>query len=738
MKKFGRVLCAGVLAAPLVVAAIEPAAAVLPTPRPKVGLVLGGGGARGAAHIGVLEVLERLRVPVDCVAGTSMGALVAGAWAAGLSPKTMREELGKADWGDMFQDNPDFADLNFRNKRLSQRFLPGSETGITANGAVTPPGVVLGQKIKLFFNHLVRADTGERELQTLPLPVSIIATDIGNGERVVYRDGSITLAMRASMSVPGLLAPLEYRGRKLVDGGLVDNVPIREVRERCGAQVVIAVNVGSPLLAPEQVNGFLSVSAQMVALLTEQNVSASLATLQATDIYIKPDLGDVGAGDFDRHADAAERGRVAAEALAERLALLSVDAATYAIWQKLVAVRERDVPRIDAVEIAGKGRVNAEVLRRYVEQQSSAPLDTATLNRDLLRAYGDGHYESVDYSVITQHGKNILRLTPVEKSWGPDYLRLGLRLDSNLSQGSTYLLRAGYQKTWLNSLGAELLVVGELGNSTGASVSFYQPLDAWQRYFVDATVEYRRDRNDYWFEDHRIAEYRSGRSRFELMAGVNFSLLGQLRAGWRETRTSNQLDTGVDIFQALGQAPPARSSGGWLLTLDLEQADRLYFPRSGWSAQASYYESSRRDYSRLALEVRGAVPLESYVLASRFTWVGSPRGQLPLNDAARLGGLLNLTGFASGQLIGDEVAYAHVRGERIIGRAPLGLRGDLRLGLALEAGKVAHPYTVQRQGGWLNSVAVYLGGESPVGPFFLGIGRGSGGSVNAYLVIGVP
>ena len=254
--------------------------------RPRIGLVLGGGGARGAAHIGVLEVLESLRVPVDCVAGTSMGALVAGAWAAGLSPAEMRRELAQADWRDMFIDNPDYDELNFRNKRLQQRFLPGSETGITPRGAVTPPGVVAGQKIKLFFNHLVRADAGERELQQLPLPVSLIATDIGTGERVVLRDGSLTQAMRASMSVPGLLAPLDYRGRKLVDGGLVDNVPIREVRERCGADIVIAVNVGSPPLPPEQVTGLLGITAQMVVLLTEQNVTTSLATVRATDIVI--------------------------------------------------------------------------------------------------------------------------------------------------------------------------------------------------------------------------------------------------------------------------------------------------------------------------------------------------------------------------------------------------------------------------------------------------------------------
>jgi NTE family protein len=702
--------------------------------RPKVGLVLGGGGARGAAHIGVLEVLERLRVPVDCVAGTSMGALVAGSWAAGLSPATLRDELGKADWADLFEDNPDYSELNFRNKRLSQRFLPGSETGVVATGAVGPPGVVSGQKIKLFFNHLVRSDAGERELQQLPLPVSIVATDIGTGERVVYRDGSLTLAMRASMSVPGLMAPLAYRGLKLVDGGLVDNLPIREVRERCQADVVIAVNVGSPPLQPEQVSGLLSVTAQMVALLTEQNVSASLALLRPQDIYIKPSLGTITAADFDRHAEAADRGRAAAEELAVRLQALSVSEADYADWRRRVAVRERDLPRVDAVEIVGLKRVNPATVARYLEQRDGAPLDTATLERDLLRAYGDGAYERVDYSVLSQHGKNVLRVMPVEKSWGPDYLRLALQIDSNLSQGSTYRLRGGYHKTWLNPLGGELLLVGELGSVTGLGAEFYQPVDPEQRYFLEAQTEYRRERNDYWVRDQRIAEYLAARTRFDLMAGMNLHLLGQLRLGWREMHASKTLDTGVDLFSDVR----AQASGGWLLSLDADQFDRLYFPRRGWSAQAAYYSSDRSGYSRVSLDGRSAWPWQDWVLGARASWVGSPRGVLPLVDAARLGGFLNLTGFASGQLLGDEAAYAHVRAERIVGRAPLGLRGDLRLGVAVEAGKIAQPYTLQKRNGWLNSLALYLGGETAFGPAFVGLGLATGGSVNAYLVIGAP
>jgi NTE family protein len=715
-------------------AQVAPDPAATTSPRPKVGLVLGGGGARGAAHIGVLEVLEQLRIPVDCVAGTSMGALVAGAWAAGRSPAQMRQELAKADWGDMFQDNSDYAELNFRNKRLSQRFLPGTETGLTDRGAVGPPGVVLGQKIKLFFNHLVRADTGEPLIEQLPLLLSIVATDIGSGERVVFRDGSLTQAMRASMSVPGLMAPLEYRGRKLVDGGLVDNVPIREVRDRCGAQVVIAVNVGSPPLKAEDVSGLLSITAQMVALLTEQNVSASVAGLKPVDVLIKPDLGTINAGDFGRHTEAADRGRAAAQALAARLAPLAVDEARYAAWQRDVAVRERAVPRIDEVQVAGLLRADESLVMRWIGQQPGQPLDMPELTRDLGRAFGDGYYERIDYTVVREGQRQVLRVLPVEKSWGPNYLRFGVRLDSSLSQGSNYQLRAGYQRTWINRLGGELLAVADLGSTTGLSGEWYQPLTASQQAFFDLTGSYKRERVDYFLVEQRIAEYRSNRAQLEAVVGLNLPLLGQLRLGWREAKVTNELETGLDVLQVVSD----KRYGGWLLGLDADRLDRLYFPRSGWATQASLFHSDRGDFSRLSLEVRGVRSVGDYVLGARASWVDSPLGRLPLQEAGRLGGFLNLTGFAGGQLLGDRVGYAHVRAERIIGTLPMGLRGDMRMGLALETGRVGQPYALQKRNGWLKSAALYVGGETPLGSVYLGVGQGSGGSTNAYLFIGTP
>ena len=716
------------IAACLLLAAL-PAAA----DRPKVGLVLGGGGARGAAHIGVLEVLDRLRVPVDCVAGTSMGALVAGAWAAGLSPADMRRELQAADWNDMFLDNPDFTEQSVRAKRLSQRFLPGSESGITSRGLVAPPGVVAGQKIKLFFNQLVRADAGERDIAQLPLPLSIIATDIGTGQRVVFRDGSLTQAMRASMSVPGLLAPLQVGERKLVDGGLVDNVPIREVRERCGAEVVIAVNVGSPLLKAEDVTGLLTVTAQVVALLTEQNVAQSLATLTPNDVYLQPDLGPITAGDFARHAEAADRGRTAAEAATAALQRLSVPEAAYAAWRRRLADHRPQERRVDAIEITGLSRVNPEVVGRHLQQRAGEPLDTTALNRDLLRAYGDGWFEGVDYTLLTQHGRNVLRITPLEKPWGPDFLRLAVNLNSNLSQGSSYALRAAYQKTWLNRLGGELLVGGEIGSNTGAGIEFYQPLDARQQFFVEAVASYRRSRLDIFLDDNRVAEYSIGSGNTDLLLGSNLGLLGQARVGWRSLHYKARRDTGEP------QLPDfSVRDRGWLAELDLDQRNGLYFPNRGWSLRAGWFESATQDYGKLTLEGRVARQLDQWVLAARVALAGSPRGQLPLNDTASLGGFLNLSAFASGQLLGDDMRYGHVRGERIIGRLPLGLRGDMRLGLALEAGRMGTRYTEPNRSGWLNSSTVYLGGETPIGPVYLGVGHSTQGATNAYLFIGTP
>jgi NTE family protein len=701
--------------------------------RPRIGLVLGGGGARGAAHIGVLEALEKQRVPIDCVAGTSMGALIAGAWAAGMSPEKMREALAAADWADIFVDNPEYAEMSYRNKLVSRRYLPGSESGVSANGVAYQGGVVAGQKIKLFFNQLVRANQGERNIEDLPLPLSIIATDIGTGERVVFRDGALTTAMRASMSVPGLLAPVDHQGRKLVDGGLVDNLPIAEVRERCQADVVIAANVGSPLLKAEEVGSLLTVSTQMVGILTEQNVSRSLATLKPTDIYIQPELNGITAADFTKHAEAAASGRAATEAAAAKLARLAASESAYAAWWQGIEVSRRASPRIDDIEIVGLDKVNPGAIERYLSVQSGETIRPSVINRDLLRMYGDGYYESVDYTVFSQRERNILRIMPIEKRWGPDYARFAVNLQADNSQGSNFGLRAAYHQTWLNRLGGEMIYHGEIGSTNRLGVNYYQPLDARQRIFFEGTAGVGQTRLNVYENDKRIAQYRDSETGFGGHLGANVGLLGPVRLGWVQRHRYFDLDIGDPSL------PKAdKSFAGWRASLDFDQFDRMHFPTRGWAAQLSWFESPANKYARADADLRGAYAFGGTVVNARLRYTGSPRGNLPVYDAGTLGGFLNLTAFAPNQIIGDDIRYIGVRGEQIIGRLPLGLRGDMRIGLALEMAKVGSRYSESNRIGLLDSTALYVGGETPFGPAYVGFGYSTSGVSNLFLFVGTP
>jgi NTE family protein len=701
--------------------------------RPRIGLVLGGGGARGAAHIGVLEILEKYHVPVDCVAGTSMGALVAGAWAAGMSPGKMREALAQADWNDMFIDNPDYSELSSRNKTIARHFLPGSESGVTAEGVKYQSSVVAGQKIKLFFNQLVRANQGERNIEDLPLPLSIIATDIGTGEKVVFTNGPLTSAMRASMAVPGLIAPVDHQGHKLVDGGLVDNVPIDEVRKRCQADVVIAVNVGTPLLKPEEVGSLLTVSAQMVGILTEQNVSRSLATLGKSDIYIKPDLNGISAADFGRHAETADRGLAAAEALAGPLSKLSLGNAEYAAWWKKIEVLKRTSPRIDDIEIVGLSHVDAAAIQRHLKVGPGATIRPAEINHDLLRMYGDGWYESVDYTVLSEHDKNILRVMPIEKPWGPDYMRLGLNLQADDNQGSTFGLRVAYHQTWLNRLGGEVLYTGEIGTTSRLGIDYYQPLNLAQNYFVQGQGGLSRQRLNVYEDDRRVAQYLVTETSARAYAGVNVGLLGPVRAGWVERRKVYTPDIGDP---ALPKADV--KYGGWEVRADFDQFDRLYFPTRGWSAQLSYLQSPQMNYSRADIDLKGAYAFGGTVVNGRLRYTGSPQGTLPVYDSGSIGGFLNMTAFATEQIIGDDIRYAGVSAERIIGHPPMGLRGDMRVGMAFELARVGQRYTESNLSGLLNSTAIYVGGETPFGPAYLGFGHSTSGISTLFLFVGAP
>lgn len=726
LNKICTLLLVILLAASPSVFASEPESAQIRT-----ALVLGGGGARGAAHIGVLEVLEREHIPIDCIVGTSMGALVAGSYAAGLSPKAMRKKLAEADWTDMFLDGADYSQLSYRKKSVTKRYLSGTEIGVTKNGLQLQSGVIAGEKIKLFFNQLVAADLGEREIEHLAIPTAIVATDIGTGERVVFRRGSLTQAMRASMSVPGFMAPVEYEGRKLVDGGLVDNVPIEVARELCQANRVIVVNVGSPLKPANEIGSLLSVSSQMIGILTQQNVERSLATLTEQDIYMYPDLGDIKATDFARYADTAEIGRKTAEQHLTKLRDLSVSKAAYSEWRARKKDKRDSKIVIDELTIVPLKHVHTEFVARQIRQQENAPLDRAQLEQDLIRIYGDGFYESVDYRIHTHDQKNILEIVAKEKNWSSDYVTFGFTIDSEYRQGSTFNLRSAYRDTWINSYGGEFFAAADIGSKPSLEVSFYQPLDTRHRYFIEPVYYRDRETISLFSNDKKVAEYRLYSSYAELSVGSNIGIWGQTKIGWRDYHMKGDAD-----ISELALPNVDERYGGIIAELALDERNRLYFPSRGWSGGIQYFDSNELNYSKISADLNVAYPLDDYVLAARSYYGTSIGGVLPFYDAVMLGGFLNMSGYASNQILADDVFYTHLRAERIIGRMPLGLNGDMRFGFGVEAANIDVNYTMTDEEDWLNSAVIYLGGETPLGPAYLGYGFTFSGDFNLYFQLG--
>jgi len=231
--------------------------------------------------------------------------------------------------------------------------------------------------------------------------------------------------------------------------------------------------------------------------------------------------------------------------VADRRKAFSVSAESYAAWSNKIADARQLAPSLDEVQIAGLKTVNPAAVERHLRIKAGDQIDDARLNQEMLRIYGDGWYEGVDYSLLSERDRNILRVTPVEKSWGPDYLRFGVSLYSDFKQDSSFGLRAAYDKTWLNNLGGQLLVAGEIGRRNGVAVDYDQPLDDRQRYFMETSLSYGTDNYGVYQNNHKLADYEKTKGNASLGVGVNGGLLGQLRAGYRQRWVDSNLATGI-------------------------------------------------------------------------------------------------------------------------------------------------------------------------------------------------
>lgn len=709
----------------------------VPSARPRIGLVLSGGGARGAAHIGVLRVLEQLRVPIDVIAGTSMGAIVGATYASGASVDEMERDLARLNTGALFNDDPPRDELSMRTKFEDLLPFIGPLFGVGSDGLRLPRAAVSGIALEAVLRSLIKAK-GRLDFDRLPIPFRAVATDITTGRMVVFRDGDLATAVRASMSVPGLVAPLDLDGRLLVDGGLTRNLPVDVAREM-GADVIIAVNVGTPLLRREQLDSILGVSAQMIAILTEQNVENSIAQLRAEDILIAPDLGEYSAADFDNMPKTVPPGEAAVRRLAERLARYALPPEQYAELRRQQGAPARGAERvIDVVRVEGVQAVNPEVLIADMQTRAGAMFDQATLDRDLRRLYGRGDFAHVGYRLETVDGRRVLTVEVKEKAWGPSYLRFGLGLQSDLRGESTFDIYARYRRTWVNSLGGEFRADLRLGRENRIAAEFQQPLDVDQHFFVAPRLEMSRQPFAIYDDDVQVARFNELSRLVGLDVGANLGYLAEWRTGPMVGVRRFALEIGPTELAA---AAARVRLGAWRTQLRLDTLDNVSFPRTGVTGRIEVFVSRRQlggdeNYGRWLAEGGAAYSFGPHTLLIGLKAGGaSGDARLPLYDQFRLGGPLELSGYRPGQFLGQNMDFGRLVYQGKIFDQPL-LRGAFA-GLSLEAGRVGDPAVVGRRS-LLTSVATFIAVDSPLGPLYFGLGFAPGGNRTAYLFLGRP
>ncbi len=710
-----------------------------PPPAPRIGLVLSGGGARGFAHIGVLKVLRELRVPVHVVVGASMGAVVGGAYAAGRDVEELEAFVADTDWSSIVTDRPPRSELGIR-RRADDLAVPSRlELGLTPHGPVLPPAAVGNQALEAALQRLLPPGAAVMRAGALPLPYRAVATDLRSGELVELGQQPLFVSMRASLSVPGLFAPLRADGRLLVDGGLVRNLPV-DIARALGADVIIAVNVGTPLAEEEAAFGSaFGVAQQMLNILTEQNVQRSIAQLRPADVLITPPLKSVSFIDFGAGPRVVKIGEDAARALAERLQTLALSPEAYAASEArrrgvVLAVPEpaERLPfrgfEMQAAPTAGAGAMAVEAGVDFGQR-----LTLAEARRAADRLYGRGDFERVDVELRdTPEGRGIV-LAPVDSAWRASRLRLGLELSSDFRDDHRFTVSALHVLPWLNPWGGELRTLGRAGSRGTLATEWWQPLGPGSRWFGTAAVGYETEGFDVYIERRRALRLGVAATSATLSVGRLLGDLGTVQLG-----ATRRLLRGTPLVpETAGTGTLTSTETRRFVELHLDTLEPLAFPTRGFLLQGRYERepSGSGDTKPLAQSsLLGLFAFRLNVWGGHVyaEWAKGRDGFSPL----QLGGFLRLSGTPRNSINGTTVVFARAVFGREVGQMPPGLGGAVRVGLSAEVGGGVADLRHLRGDDLRKAASVFVSVDTRLGPLYLAAGGTRGGLGAVYLFLG--
>ena len=723
------------LLASLLFAAAEATAGAPSATRPRIGLVLSGGGARGAAHIGILKILEEFRIPVDVIAGTSMGAIVGGFYASGSSPAELETMVTSIEWNEAFRDQPPLEELSFRRKEDSANALIKFDAGIRDGRLALPLGLIQGQNLNFILKsrliHMAVFDDFDR----LRIPFRAVAADIETGEAVVLGRGDLATAMRASMSIPGVFAPVELNGRLLVDGGISDNLPV-DVAKQLGADLLIVVNVGTLRRPRENLTSAMMITTQVMTIMIQRNTDEQIATLRQEDLLLRPPLGDIGSSDFAKAREAIRIGEGEARRMASRLAEFALPPAEYRSWLASQRRGPLSLPVIAEVNIHNFSPISDDVVREQIRTKPGEPLNLETLEQDLKRIYSVSTFEKTDFRLAEKEGKTGLIIETKEKTWGPSYLRFGLNLNDDFQGSASYNISANLIATVLNRLGAEWENHIQLGDTPRFFSEFYQPLDYALRYFIAPRIEYKSWNINRYHEGAMLFQYRANAIEAGLDVGQQFGNWGQFRLGLR--RGYGKVGVRIGMPEPEGRF----NSGGLYSSFSYNRLDNFNFPRHGTSADLVWMIPRTElgsDFSGNGLLANWltAKTWNRHTLLSGLTLQSAVNGDAPIQNSYSLGGFLNLSGFTPDELSGQHTALARLVYLYQLGSKGLGeFRMPLYAGGSLETGNAWATRSDISGRTLLFAVSVLIGADTYLGPVYLAYGQAEGGRSSVYLYVG--
>lgn len=700
-------------------------------------LVLSGGGARGMAHIGVLKVLERERIPVDCIVGTSMGAVVGGLYASGMTAAEIETQLRALDWNTMFVDRVDRRAFSQRRKDEDRSFLAKGGFGLRDGKLGLPPSVFEGQRLAVALRSAMLPSANIPDFDDLPIPFRAMGTDLETGEAVTMDHGDLVNAIRASMAVPGALSPVSYGERSLIDGGVSMNLPV-EIAQTWGAKRIIAVDIGATLKKRDQLLDPFSITDQMVTALMLRETKRQRERLGTDDVLIVPALGDLSSADFSAGLDeGVPLGEQAAMAALPQLLAHQLSPEAYASWRETRMARLKPIGTVDRVELVNTSGVDDEALAAYV--MSTRPGDTIvpeTIERDLTRLQGLGAFSRTYYTVGTDDaGKTVLTYVARSRRWEEDgTLKFGIFLQDDFEGHGDYQIGARYGRRELNRFGGDVQLEARLGDRNRAFAEWNQPLDLRRHTFLRTSLEWLGTNETLLDAENDPGDYRY--SRWEARSGLGLSLgdWGEIAATPFVRRNHFDLRS-APLFNDI---PRTSTSTGVDVELTLDTQDDAEFPGKGWYLQARH----TRYQHWLEADTEGFTNRMKASLA--FTALGG-RWQLgaqaqdhrgnAYEDVALLGGPFRLSGYGIDTLRGSGSALTTLQFNYPLAQL---LQYPLFVGGSLEAGQIwgrGQSPTPERT---IFGGSIYSALDTPLGPIYFGLGLAEDGQEAVFLRLGQP